>query len=184
MVLGGVALAAALGGTPSLAGVSERSWEVGGYALFTRYSNSSTVEDSLFGPGVRGAYHFKENAGVEIDLEFSTSDHVDRSVDIEFDVMKLGVNYIRSFKSKKGEKVSPLLIFGLGRISIDDGDEESTATFLRAGGGVRIFFTPNLALRIDGRMFHWRGDNQAVPREGFFSFDTTLGLSYTFGGGS
>jgi hypothetical protein len=135
-------------------------------------------------PGVRGAYHFKANQGIEIDFDTLSTDGKDDNRGKDFDVTKVGISYIRNFQPKKNEKALPLLIFGAGRIGVDDGTKKSTSTFLRAGGGVRYFFTPRFALRADGRLYRWRGDNEAVPRSSFYSFDVTVGLSYLFGGGS
>ena len=69
-------------------------------------------------------------------------------------------------------------------MTYDDGDSSDSTTNFKTGGGIRILYTKHLGLRFDVNIFHFHGDGTMIPRDGWFSFDTTIGASFVFGGGA
>jgi hypothetical protein len=162
------------------------SWEFGGYALYTRFPNDSTLDEDI-GYGVRAGYSFKALHALEFDLTRVSTDHVELD-GVSFDVDRMVVGWTRNFTPKASPKLSPFLTGGLGRIAVEASASgvpsvEDTATLLRFGGGMRAFFTDRLAFRVDGVLSHWRGEGGAVPKEGQLTFDLAVGLSFVTKGG-
>ena len=171
----------ALFAAPVRAEITEGSWETGASVIYSIYDNSSTIDDSL-NFGVRGAYFFTPKHGIEVDIDFGDSDTKQSGSDIEFDIAKLGVSFVYNFETKSEVKFAPLFLIGFGQIEVDNGTDDDRATYIRAGGGVRYFYTPRWALRVDAKLYRWRGDNVVTPRNAFFTFDLTIGVSLLFGG--
>jgi hypothetical protein len=166
----------------------KKSWEVGAYLVSSTYDNDSTISDT-FAWGVRGGFIGAPRHEAEFTFEMQTADDATKGSDATYDITKWTINYVYNTKVKKPEsKLAPLLIFGAGTMSYQGGGESESSTILQAGGGVRIFFTKKFAMRIDGKIWHFHGDGSGgdtgVPRDGFFAFDATVGVSYVFGGGA
>jgi len=158
-------------------------WEVGGDLLSTTMDNDTTIADGL-GFRLRGGYHFTKTHTAELTFDAVSSDSQDKHSNISYDLNKIVLNYMGSFKNKKPDsKVSAFAIFGIGQIKYDNGAASDDSTVFQAGGGVRVRFTKSLAFRIDGRIWHFHGDSFIIPRDGFFSFDIGAGLSWFFGKG-
>jgi hypothetical protein len=158
-------------------------FEVGADLLSTTMDNDTTISDNL-GYRLRGGYHFTKTHTVELTLDSSSGDSADRHSDITFDLKKVMVTYLGSFKNKKPDsKMSAYGLFGIGQISYDNGEDSNDSTVFQGGGGVRVRFTKSLAFRLDGRIWHFHGDKFIIPRDGFFSFDIAAGLSWFFGKG-
>jgi hypothetical protein len=179
LVLAGAILGAALGDDVAIARLGEGDWEVGGYVLNEHFSNSSGISDFL-ALGARGVYYIKAAHGVELEFDAGSGDSRDSSGP-SFDVTRLAVGYIHNLTLKGKEKFTPLVMFNVGRINIDSGNDSSASTFVGAGGGVRYFYTPRVALRLDGRVYRWRGDGDVVPRTSYYSFDLMVGVSFAIG---
>jgi OmpA-OmpF porin, OOP family len=180
LLAAGIAAAA----SPAVAADPEpKSWEVGAFVLSTTYDNDSLIADTI-GFGARGGWVFKDRHEFELYLVKETADEDVKGSDETFDITRWSIDYVYNLKVKKPEsKLSPFLLFGVGKMSYEGkGDSDSTTTF-QTGGGVRVFMTKRFALRFDGRIFHFHGDNVIIPRDGWFSFDFTAGVSYFFGGG-
>jgi Outer membrane protein beta-barrel domain len=164
----------------ALARDTDGSWEVGAYVLNSKFDNSSLMADAQ-GAGVRAAYHFKAAKELEADFDKVSGDHIsDKS--ITFDTTKYSLDYLANFLPKGNEKMTPFITFGAGRISVDNGTDSITRNLLRAGGGMKYFFTPHLGVRLDVKGYRWRGDPPVTPKPSFFSLDATLGMTFLFGG--
>ena len=175
---------AALTAAPAAAADFAQQWEVGAYLVQTIYDNDSTISDTL-GWGVRGGYHFKPQHGVELIYDIESADESSRVSTGTFDITKATVNYVHDLKTKKPDaKVGAFLLFGGGKMLYDKGDDSESATLLQTGGGVRVKMTKHIALRFDGKVFHYHGDSVLIPRDGFFGFDIDAGVSFFFGPGS
>ena len=158
-------------------------WEVGGDLLSTTMDNDTTIADG-FGYRLRGGYHFTKTHTVELTFDAVTSDSQVKHSDLSYDLNKIVLNYVGSFKSKKPDsKISSFALFGIGQIQYDNGADSNDSTVFQAGGGVRVRFTKSLAFRVDGRIWHFHGDRFIIPRDGYFSFDIGAGLSWFFGKG-
>jgi hypothetical protein len=178
---------AALGAGNALARGSEGSVEIGPYVSFSRFSNTSGIEESL-GGGMRVNLFVSALHSFEFDLDGGSEDHEEPNLMIRSLTDKIGVHFMRNYTPKGSQKSSPFVAFGVGRISvarrfqnISSGvvtRESDGATYLSAAGGVRFFFTPRVALRVGAKTYRWRGDGVATPRESFFSFDLTVGVSF------
>ncbi len=75
-----------------------------------------------------------------------------------------------------------MLLFGLGQIFVDNGTRTDHDWLLRAGGGIKLFFSPRVAMRLDAAGFSWYGDGKVVPLTRFYGFDLQLGVSIFIGG--
>jgi len=158
-------------------------WEVGGDLLSTTMDNDTTIADGL-GYRLRGGYHLTKTHTFELTWDAVTSDSQDKHSDLSYDMNKIMLNYMGSFKGKKPDsKVSSFALFGLGKFNYDNGGASDDSTVFQFGGGVRVRFTKSLAFRFDGRIWHFHGDKFIVPRDGFYSFDIGAGLSWFFGKG-
>ena len=158
-------------------------WEVGADLLSTTMDNDTTIKDAL-GYRARGAYHLTKTHTIELTFDSVSADSQEKHTDLSYDLHKIMLNYLGSFKSKKPDsKVSSFGVFGIGQIKYDNGAASDDSTVFQAGGGVRVRFTKSLAFRVDGRIWHFHGDSFIIPRDGFFSFDIAAGLSWFFGKG-
>ena len=178
-----IALTAWLGIAPAGAAELAKQWEVGADVLSTTMDNDTTIDDG-FGWRVRGAYHFNGKHAAELTYDSVSADSNIKTSELSYDLEKILVTYLADIKNKKPEaKWSMFALFGIGRISYDNGFDSDASTVFQTGGGLRVFFSKSWSLRFDGRIWHFHGDSQIVPRDGFFSFDLALGASYMFGKG-
>ena len=176
-----IALTAWLGIAPAGAADLAKKWEVGADLLSTTMDNDTTIDDAL-GWRARGAYHFTRIHGVELTYDSVSADSNIKTSDLSYDLEKIMVTYLADFKNKKPEaKWAMFALFGLGRVSYDNSFDSDASTVFQTGGGVRVMLSKSWAIRLDGRIWHFHGDSQIVPRDGFFSFDLALGASYLFG---
>jgi len=176
-----VASLAALTATTAGATDLTKTWEIGGLAAYDAYANGSELKDSI-GFGVRGAYHYKARHGVELTLEFAKTDSTVSNSHVSYDVRKWTIDYLHELKQKKADtKLAAFVLFGIGKFNVDSGDASSAATVFEGGGGVRVFMTKRFALRFDGRIWHYHG-NDPIPEGHWFAFDLAAGVSYFLGG--
>jgi len=162
----------------------KKSWEVGAYLVSTTYDNDSTISDT-FAWGVRGAFIGTPRHEGEFAFEMQSADDATKGSDETFDITKWTISYLYNLKSRKPEsKLATFVLFGAGTMSYDGKGESDSTTILQGGGGVRIFFTKKFGMRLDGKIWHLHGDGTIIPRDGFFAFDATVGVSYLFGGGA
>lgn len=177
-----IALTAWLAVTPAGAVDLAKQWEVGADLLSTTMDNDTTVDDAL-GWRARGAYHFNKTHAAELTYDSVSADSNIKTSTLSYDLEKIMVTYLGALKNKKPDsKWQAFALFGAGRVSYDNGFDSDSSSVIQAGGGLHVLFTKSLALRVDGRIWHFHGDSQIVPRDGFFSFDFGLGVSWLFGG--
>jgi hypothetical protein len=133
---------------------------------------------------VRGGYIGVPRHEAEFNFQQQSSEDARKGTDITIDITRWDLSYVYNLKVKKPEsKLIPLLNFGVGVMSYDNGSDSDSSTTFRAGGGIRVMFNPHLALRFDASIWHFHGDSVIIPRDGWFVFDATLGVSFVFGGG-
>jgi hypothetical protein len=182
LALSAAAVLLAAASRPATAAELAKKWEVGAGVGRSVYDNDSTLGDDQE-TILRGGYHFGPRHGAEISLLFQSTESDVKDSGVSFDVTRWAINYVFDFQSKKPDaKLAPMVLFGAGRMSWDTGDESAGSTLIQSGGGVRIMFRPWLALRAEGRLFHYHGDRDLIPRDGFFGFDADVGVSFFFGG--
>ena len=174
-----LALVISLGASDATARNTDKSWELGAYAMVSRYSNSTDF-DTAPGFGVRGGYHLKAIHEFEAEFDVATADHAVLP-NVEIDLTRYGASYLRTFPLKGHEKMLPFALFGLGFMTVDDGTDSESSAVYRAGGGFRYWFTPNVAFRFDARIWRWHGNGDVVVRDPFYSFDATFGMSFMIG---
>jgi hypothetical protein len=179
LMLAGAILGAFLCCDVAFARINDGTWEVGGYVANEKFSNSSGIQDVL-ALGARGAYFIKATDGVELDFDTGSGDSRDKGGP-SVDVRRLSVGYIHNLTLKGKEKFIPFIKFNVGKISLDNGDSSATRTLLGVGGGLRYFYSPRIALRLDGRIYRWRGDGEVTPVTSFYSFDLMVGVSFAIG---
>lgn len=175
---------AAISGTTAAAELGN-TWEVGGYIVNSIYDNDSLLSDTV-SPGVRGGYFFKPQHGVELTYAVQSTDNATKGSTETFDISKWALDYVYNFKSKKPDsKLAPLFIFGFGQMHYEGDSGSDSTTIIQSGGGVRVMFKPWIALRIDGKLFHFHGDDgDNLPRDPYFGFDIDLGVSFFIGPGN
>jgi hypothetical protein len=179
-----IALTAWLAVAPAGAADLALGWVGGAHLQSTTMDNDTTIDDA-FGWRVRGAYHFNKTHAAELTYDSVSADSNIKTSTLSYDLEKIMVTYLATLKNKNPDaKWQAYALFGAGRVSYDNGFESESSSVIQGGGGVYVFFTKSksLALRFDGRIWHFHGDSQIVPRDGFFSFDFGVGVSWLFGG--
>ena len=162
--------------------IAAKSWELGGDLVHTTYDNDSLISDT-FSYTFRGGYAIRSRHMFELDYNIGSADQDVKDSSVSYDITRITINYIGNFKNKKPDsKFAPYALFGIGLMSIDDGDNSDGGTIFRAGGGTRYFFNKKIALRIDGVLGHFHGDGEAIPRRSYFDFDFAVGVSFFVGG--
>lgn len=179
----GIALLAVAAVTPAQATeLAAKSWELGADLVSTTYDNDSTIADT-FSFNVRGGYVLRPKHEFELHANIQSADAEDKDSDVTFDIQRITVNYLGNLKAKKPDsKFAPYVLFGLGVMTYDNGDDSDSSTIFRGGGGVRYFFTKSMALRIEGAIGHFHGDEIVIPRRSYFDFDFAVGISFMLGG--
>lgn len=175
-----LALALLLGPPVAVARDADKSWEFGPYTMLSRYNNATLFKSAL-GFGARGAYHLKAIHEIEVDFDMATADHA-KLQNIQFDVTKFGVGYVRNYMIKGHDKMTPFANFGLGWVTVDDGTDSEGSTVYRGGAGFKYWFTPHVGFRFDARIWRWHGKGEVVLRDPFYSFDAVFGMSFLMGG--
>ena len=170
------------GGGAVLARDQAGAWEAGAFFDYTHYDVSSRVGDAT-GFGVRGGYHFTDRHEVELAFTSASGTSKETAIDLDIDRTLIAANYLHNFLPKNKERMDPFLVFGIGRLDLDYGTGSMDSMTLRAGGGVKWFFTPRVALRFDVAGAYWHGDGSLTPRSAYFALDSSLGVSVLFGGG-
>ncbi len=169
-------------GLATAAEIDQGTWEAGVFVAFTNYAGESTLDVS-FTYGGRGAYFFRAAHGLELDISFGSTDNSIQGIDDDFDLTKVFLNYVHNFQLKKVSRMMPFMRIGMGKFNVDDGTNDDSATTMQFGAGTRVSLSERLALRFDGTLFRWRGDGIVTPRDGFFSLEVTVGVSFFIGSG-
>ena len=173
-------------GTLLAGGGSKGDWELGvygGYAWLDDYGFLNP-EDSFLA-GARLGYFFTHNWSLEASAQriFSETEmHLlgvpDQDVNIDSGRLNLLYNF-----GGVGSKLRPFLTAGAGVQSIDtDGFGEDCGFEWNAGGGLRYFLSPSVALRADGRYASTKVDLPTDEDETQGNIEATLGLAFLFGG--
>ena len=187
LAAGALALAAPTGATA--AEIPGKTWEVGPYVVNSIYDNDSLLSDTV-SLGVRGGYFFKPQHGIELTFESQSTDEATQGSDETIDLEKYLFDYVYNFKTKKPDsKLAPLLIFGFGKMAYEGNNSSGThvsdsTTLIQSGGGVRVMFKPWIAMRVEGKLYHYHGDGVLLPRDPYFGFDIDLGVSFFIGPGN
>ncbi len=145
-----------------------RSWELTGYGGMRVYDKDVVFMDSGFVAGGKLAWFPHANIGVEgtfsyskasVNLEEVVGEEPDASGDIKVTEIRLDAVYQMLFSAD--QRIVPYVSGGVGQF-VFDADNASSSTLdepnttLNWGGGLKIFFGPRFALRLDAR------DNVAV----------------------
>ena len=172
--------------SPAFAGGGEKGdWELGvygGYGWLDDYGLFHPKDGPLY--GARVGYFFTPNWSTEFSAQrLSTETEFEalgvQDVDMTLDALRLNALY--NFAA--GQKFRPFLTAGVGyeKTSVESFGESCDFGW-NAGGGVRLFLTPNWNLRADGRYVATNVGDAVDESQG--NVEATLGLSWVFGGGS
>ncbi|MCI0623194.1 MAG: outer membrane beta-barrel protein [Acidobacteria bacterium] len=118
--------------------------------LRSREIRSEITDGSTF--GFRGAYHFNSYVGIELDADGSTNDHIAQLFDLNTEAATEHTNAL-FFAFGNGVvhllkgRFAPYLTAGAGGMGFVD--QGSLA--INYGGGLKLFITKRLALRLDAR---------------------------------
>lgn len=170
-------------GPASAAEIDQGTWEAGVLVAITNYANDSTLDLSVMYGG-RGAYFFRAEHGVELDLSFGSTDSNLTGSTTSFDLSKVLVNYVHNFQMKKETRMMPLLVVGMGKFNVDNGSGSDWATTLQFGAGSRVSISNRSALRFDATVLRWRGDGVVTPGGSYFTLEFTAGWSFFIGSGA
>ena len=169
-------LAAVLHPSEALARDTEKTWEVGGYAVVTRLSQGTSI-DTGTGWGARGGYHIK--ATQEFEGSFDTYSAGNQDVSgINYDITKIRADFLRIFFIKGHEKMIPFASFGVGTMTVDDGSAKDDTVLLGFGGGFKYWVKPRGGFRLDVKMDRWHDDDRVVGRNSFFLMNITLRTTF------
>jgi hypothetical protein len=190
IILAFLSSGAALGTENALARGGDGTVEVGPYVSYSRFSNTSGIDESP-GGGVRLNVYFSTLHSLEFDLDGGSESHEEANLKIRSLIDKIGIHYVRNYTPKGSQKMSPFVAFGVGRIFVVKRVENVAlrtvtegrdgANYLSVSGGVRYFYTPRVALRIDAKMYRWQGVGVTGAQDAFFSLDVTAGVSFLLG---
>lgn len=190
IILAFLSSGAALGTGNALARGGDGTVEVGPYVSYSRFSNTSGIDESP-GGGVRLNVYFSTLHSLEFDLDGGSESHEEANLKIRSLTDKIGIHYVRNYTPKGSQKMSPFVAFGVGRIFVVKRVENVAlgtvtegrdgANYLSVSGGVRYFYTPRVALRIDAKMYRWQGVGVTGAQDAFFSLDVTAGVSFLLG---
>ena len=174
----------AVSATTARAADHSKQWVIGPYLFYANYDNDSLIRDSQ-GPGIRGGYQFNKTSLAEFQIDSSKADDVHRGTSRTYDIHKWVAHYVANLKVKKPDsKLKPFMLVGLGKMNYKASDAGSdSSTIWQIGGGLHVLFTPRVALRLDGQIWHFHGDPVLVPEHGFFAIDYTAGVSFFIGKG-
>jgi len=186
-----------------------RSFELTGYGGARVYDDDVVFLDSGFVVGVKAAWFPNANIGVEGTFSFSNADinleeapaGSDIAEDVtaeDVDVTEVAINAIYQFLFQPEQRVVPYFSAGVGQLVFDsdDADFDEPNTSFNYGGGVKIWFTNRVALRLDVRdnlalvdrlESDVRADPNALPGKNEKTFQAnnpefTAGISIGFGG--
>lgn len=163
-----------------------RSFELSGMGGMRVYDKDVVFMDSGYVVGGKLAWFPNANIGVEATVSYSQADvnlaenpnppqvpegAVDTSTKVKVKELRLDAVYQMIFQAE--QKVVPYVSAGVGQFVFDsdfaqDGLDEPNTTF-NWGGGIKWFFTPRFALRLDAR------DNLAVVQRDYGRSDLPPG---------
>jgi len=173
-------------GTLLAGGGSKGDWEIGlygGYAWLDDYG--FLHPEDAFLAGARLGYFFTHNWSLEASAQriFSETEMdllgvPDQDANIDSGRLNLLYNF-----GAAGAKLRPFLTAGAGIQSIDtDGLGEDCGFEWNAGGGLRLFLSPSVDLRADGRYASTKVDLPTDEDETQGNVEATLGIDFLFGG--
>ena len=182
LALVGVLLMATI---PAFAGGGEKGdWEFGpyaGYGWLDDYGFLHPKDDILY--GVRVGYFFTPRWSFEASFQrLSTQTDVDivglENQDVNLDACRLNMLY----NFAPGSHFRPFVTAGVGCEKIDaDALGESSGVGLNAGGGLRIFMSDHVGIRLEGRYVSTEVGGRVDERQN--NVEGMVGLTFAFGGG-
>jgi OOP family OmpA-OmpF porin len=168
-----------LGASPALAHNGSRGdWELGAYAgkgWLDDYGPLLPKDDLLF--GARLGYFITRHFGLEASAQRLPTD-TRTLIPMNMDINSYRGNALLNFAVESPFR--PFLTVGAGVDNTDiENYDNSTHFAWNAGGGFRVFMTPSLAFRADGRYARSHLD---VIDEDAGNVEASAGLSLLFGG--
>lgn len=188
--------------SPAFAGGGEKGdWEIGGFfgfRWFDEYDVLNPDDDNIY--GLRLGHFLSRHVSLEASGQWGKTDtEFDPALglpDVEMKLNAFRLNFLYNFGGPGGFR--PFLTAGLGveQFKLDDYDtlfpvlstlgwpadgDESSDFGWNAGAGFRIFFSPSINLRLDGRYVRAKVGDAIDDSQG--NVEATAGLSLLFGGG-
>ncbi len=153
----------------------------GGYGWLDDYGIFQPKNHALFGGRI--GYFFSPRWNAEVSAQ-RLATHTDfaivgaQNVDVHLSAYRFNLLY----NFAPGKSFRPFLTAGIGKEKIDvDNYGESCDIGWNAGLGTRIFMSPHVNLRLDGRYVHTKVGGVVDDTEK--NIEATLGLGLMFGGG-
>ena len=174
------ALSAASGALAEPIGSHFELTPIGGFTIFDgdfRYPNTSPLTDDLFA-GVRLGWQYNPWLGIEGAFDYIPSaEDVDGGVDVN--VWHGSANLMLTpWATRWG---GPYVFGGFGKGQAKaDGFEEVPMGLLEVGGGVRLWMTDALGVRLEGRALNWVRDESS--KEGATHIMVGGGVTFALGG--
>jgi len=174
-----------LAASPAFAGGGEKGdWELGvygGYGWLDDYGVFHPKDHFLYGG--RLGYFLSDHWNVEFGaqrLKTNTEPDVLGMPSTDFKISSLRLNALYNFGAP-GKGVRPFLTAGLGHEQTQvESFGESCDYGWNAGAGLRIFLSPHVNLRMDGRYVRTKIGDAIDESQG--NVEATLGLGFLFGG--
>jgi opacity protein-like surface antigen len=146
-----------------------------GFENFDTAGPTLRAKDSDFGFVVRGGYHLGESAALEVSLEDA------RGFNLEQGSSSLDVNIASVVAQGKwyfsDGMLEPYLLGGIGwaRADVETLDLDGNAAFLRAGAGVDLYLSHNIALFAEVNYNRMTGDLRDLDH-----YDAVAGIVLRF----
>jgi opacity protein-like surface antigen len=143
----------------------------GGTGAFEEFESSSTRDinsDSTVGFNARGGYRFHRNFSTELEFEWldefdgRLTDSLGNTSDLSIDAWLITANAKMYIFPKR---IQPFAELGIGLLDADgwDNDGEQQSFVMRAGGGIDIYATRNLAFTMDATYVMPTADLDDMP---------------------
>lgn len=145
------------GATTAYGQTMHRSFELSALGGIRVYDDDVVFMDSGWVAGGKLAWFPHANIGVEGTVSFSSADENATTDESNFtvDVTEVRVDGVYQMLFQAEQKIVPYFSAGVGQMVFDAGEEsgvtDEPATNFTYGGGLKIWFTPRLALRLDAR---------------------------------
>jgi outer membrane protein with beta-barrel domain len=147
-ILGALALV-----TP-LAAQKQEAIEFGGFASYWRFDHLYFLKNSA-GGGARIGYQWSDKLGIEIRGDYVST--TDTSATQTVTASMVTANLTMGFPI--GEKTSLVASGGYARVVFGpDPPYDFTENYISGGLGARMYLSPHLSLRLDGRILYGRGN--------------------------
>ena len=179
-LLAGIVGVAAIAAPPPAAAQRSQSIEFGGFGSYWRFDHLYFLKNSL-GGGARIGYSWSDRLSIEVTGEFTKT--LDTASTRSVSVSAVSADLVFNFPM--GDKTTIFAAGGVSRLVFGpDPPYAFTDNMVNGGLGARVFLSPHLAVRLDGRAMYHKGNADPLnptPRGTWTGqVQGSAGISYFF----